>query len=164
MNCDDVKELLQDYVTRELDPDRRKFVDEHLLECDECRRELALVSVVVSSLDTIPVLEPSADFSRNVMAALPRRRMFVPNPSWALILAPILAGLAWLFRAQLLSGLLSLLRRCGVDPSAFSIPASVRLPAVSTAQLGLAVAVLTVLGLGLAIGTAVWCWQRYVRD
>ena len=149
MNCDDAGRLLQDYATRELTPGQRRLVDEHLLGCEECRRELALMSVVVSGLDTQPVLEPSPGFSGRVLAGLPRQRSFVPGPLWALVLVPVLGGLIYLFRGQLTGGLAGLLER---------VP---DLSGVTMQQL--AIVPLAAVGLGLAMVAAVgaYCWRVY---
>ena len=60
MNCEEVRRSVQDYVTRELNPEGRRLFDAHLVECAECQRELALMTALVSTLDHQPVLEPSA--------------------------------------------------------------------------------------------------------
>ncbi len=156
MNCDEVRRSVQDYVTRELAPDDRRRFDAHLVECAECQRELALMTAVVSTLDHQPVLEPSADFSSRVLGSLSRQREFAPSPWWSLALAPLLAGAAWLARGPVERALETISSRPGL------IHLSV--PAVSLQQAGIAAGAIVVLGLLVAAGGAVFCWQTYLRD
>jgi len=160
MSCEQVRELLQDYATRELVPGERQAVDEHLLECDACRQELAVVSLVVSSLDSQPVLEPGPDFGQKVMAGLPSRRPVAPSPWWVLVLVPLLGGLIYVFRLPLATRLFGLLERGGVDPGWFS---RVQLPLPTVQQLTLAPLVIAGLGLVLAVGGGVLFW-RYLSE
>jgi anti-sigma factor RsiW len=157
MNCDEVKRSLQDYVTRELDPDSRRLFDAHLVECSECQRELALMTAVVSTLDHQAVLEPSAGFSHKVLASLPRqRRALLLSPWWAVALVPVLGGLAWLFRAPLERTLVELLGRSGI--------ANVTLPALTMQNAEIAAAAVAGLGLLVAAGGAVFCWRVYLQE
>lgn len=155
-NCGQLQSRLQDYVTRELDPEGRRLFDAHLVECAECQRELALMTAVVSTLDHQPVLEPPPGFGEKVLASLPRQRSYVPSPWWSLALAPLLAGLVWLFRAPLEHGVAALLGR--------PVVSSITIPAVSMQQAGIAAAAVVGLGLLVAAGGAVFCWQVYLRD
>jgi anti-sigma factor RsiW len=156
MNCDEVKRSLQDYVTRELDPESRRLFDAHLVECGECQRELALMTAVVSTLDHQPVLEPLPGFGRKVLASLPRQRSFVLSPWWSLVLAPILGGLAWLFRVPLERGIAGLPGQLGIR--------DITLPALTMQNAEIAAAAVVGLGLLVAVGGAVFCWQTYLRD
>jgi anti-sigma factor RsiW len=156
MKCEDYQGLLQDYVTRQLDPARRRLVDAHLLECADCQRELAVLTALVSALDHQPVSEPSAAFAEKVLANLPRQRAFVPSPWWALALAPVLATLAFLFRTPVASALSRLLDRLPNVP--------VQLPSFTASQVALFVAVALGFGLLVSAGAAYWCWQVWLRD
>jgi len=156
MNCDEIRRSVQDYVTRELSPEDRRLFDAHLVECAECQRELALMTAVVSTLDHQPVLEPPPGFGEKVLASLPRQRAFVPSPWWSLALAPVLAGLVWLFRGPVARALETISSRSGLS--------HLSLPAVSLQQAGIAAGAVVVLGLLLAAGGAVFCWQVYLRD
>lgn len=155
MSCNEIQSLLQSYVTRELEPDRRRLVDEHLIGCGECQRELAIVSAIASSLDHQPVLEPPHDFAAHVMRRLPDQRRFIPGPAWALLLLPVLTGVAWLLRGRLVEWLLAGARAIGLD--------LLRLPAPGPAQMtvfgiaAIALGVLSVAGV-VAVG-----W-RLARD
>jgi anti-sigma factor RsiW len=156
MNCDEVRRSVQDYVTRELSPEDRRLFDAHLVECAECQRELTLMTAVVSTLDHQPVLEPPPGFGEKVLAALPRQRVFTPSSWWSLALAPLLAGLVWLFRAPLEHGVAALLGR--------SVVSSITIPAVSMQQAGIAAAAVVGLGLLVAAGAAAFCWRVYLQE
>jgi anti-sigma factor RsiW len=156
MNCDEVRRSVQDYVTRELSIEDRRLFDAHLVECAECQRELALMTAVVSSLDHQPVLAPSPEFGQKVLASLPRQRSLVLSPWWSLALAPLLAGLVWLFRVPIERSVASLLGRLGTG--------NITVPAVSLQQAGVAVAAIVGLGLLLAAGGAVFCWRVYFQE
>jgi anti-sigma factor RsiW len=156
MNCEEVRRSLQDYVTRELSPESRRLFDGHLVECAECQRELALMTALVSTLDHQPVLEPQPGFGEKVLASLPRQRSLALSPWWATALAPVLAGLVWLFRIPLERGIASLLGRLGTS--------DITLPAPSLQNVTIASAVVVGLGLLVAAGGAMYCWQTYLRD
>lgn len=156
MNCDDIKRSIQDYVTRELSPENRRLFDAHLVECAECQRELSLMTAVVSTLDHQPVLEPSPGFRGKVLASLPRQRAFAPSPWWAVALAPVLAGVVWLFRVTLERDVASLAGQLGSR--------NVVLPALTMQNAGIAAAAVAGLGLLVAAGGVVFCWRVYIRD
>jgi anti-sigma factor RsiW len=156
MNCEEIRRSIQDCVTRELSIENRRLFDAHLVECAECQRELALMMALVSTLDHQPVLEPSPGFRGKVLASLPRQRSFALSPWWSLALAPVLAGLAWLFRVQLEQGVAYAIGRVGVN--GFTVPA------VSLQQAGIAAGAVVGVGLLVVAGGAVFCWQTYLRD
>ena len=156
MNCDEVRQSVQNYVMRELSPENRRLFDAHLVECAECQRELALMTAVVSTLDHQPVLEPPPGFGQKVLASLPRQRSLVLSPWWSLALAPLLAGLVWLARVPIEHGMAYVAGRLGLD--------GFTLPAISYQQAGIAVAAIVGLGLLVAVGGVVFCWQTYLRD
>jgi anti-sigma factor RsiW len=156
MSCEEFKGSLQDYVTRQLEPAKRRQVDGHLLECADCQRELAVLTAVVSSLDHQPVEEPSVEFTSRVLARLPRQRAFVPSPWWALALGPVLGGLAWLFRVPLEREIAGLFGRY--------VPDTVVLPALTMQHAGIAAAVVVGLGLLVTAGGAVFCWRAYLQE
>lgn len=156
MNCEEVRRSVQDYVTRELSPEDRRLFDAHLVECAECQRELAVMTAVVSTLDHQPVMEPSREFTSKVLAGLPRQRTFVPSPWWALALAPVLSGVAFLFREPVASVLSKLVGRLP--------PAPAQLPVPTTAQLAAIAGVVVALGLLMSAGVVYYCWEQYLRD
>jgi len=156
MNCEEVRRTVQDYVTRELSPENRRLFDTHLVECAECQRELALMTALVSTLDHQTVLAPSPGFGEKVLAALPKQRRCFPSPWWSLALAPLLAGLVWLFRVPLERGMVHVAGRVGLD--------GFTLPAVSYQQVGIAAATIVGLGLLVAVGGVVFCWRAYLQE
>jgi len=157
MKCDEVRGSLQDYVTRELEPESRRLFDAHLVECADCQRELALMTAVVSTLDHQPVLEPTSGFSDKVLESLPRqRRGLMLSPWWSLVLAPILGGLAWLFRVPLERGIAGLPGQLGVR--------SVTLPALTMQNAAIAAAAVAGVGLLVAAGGAIFCWRAYLQE
>jgi anti-sigma factor RsiW len=158
LNCDGVRARLQDYVTRELTPDERRMVDEHLLACAECRQELALMTIVVTNLDHQPVLEPGPDFSARVMARLPARVARTVSPLWSLVAAPVLGLVGFLFRVPFLSFLLGLAGRFGIGAVRLPDPNSINW-LQPTFQLGLLVFLVAVFGGALFFG-----WRYYSED
>ena len=160
MNCEDVKALLQEHVTRELAPDGRRRVDEHLLECGECRRELALMSAVVSNLESRPVLEPPPDFSRRLMASLPRQRRQL-SPWLPLVLLPVLGGFGYLFRLQLVGGLARVLGWFGIDAGQLAAP---HLPQVTSGQLALVPVAVGLVAIVTAATVAGLVWRYYAES
>jgi len=156
MNCVEVRQSVQDYVTRELSVENRRLFDAHLVECGECQRELALMTARVSTLDHQPVLEPRPGFGQKVLASLPRQRSFALSPWWSLALAPVLGGFAWLFRVQLERGIVALLGRSGFN--------NITIPVLSIQGAGIAAAVVVGLGLLAAAGGAVFCWRVYLQE
>ena len=156
MNCDDIRRSIQDYVTRELEPENRRLFDAHLVECATCQRELAIMTAVVSTLDHQPVPEPSPGFRGKVLASLPRQRGFAPSPWWAVALAPLLAGVVWLFRAPLERGMAGLMGQLGYG--------NVTLPALTMQNAGVAAVAVAGLGLLVTVGGVVFCWRAYIQD
>jgi len=160
MSCDDVKSRLQEYVTRELTSEGRRRVDEHLLECEECRRELALMSAIVSNLESQPVDEPSPDFSRKLMASLsPQRRQL--SPWLSLVLLPVLGGLGYLFRFQLVAGLARVLGWFGIDVGQLAAP---HLPQVTSSQLALVPVAVGLVAVVTAATVAGLVWRYYAES
>lgn len=155
MSCDAIKSLLQDYVTRGLEPEKRRQVDAHLLECSACQRELAILTAVVSSLDHLPVLEPRPEFAGRVLGRLPPQRQFLPSPWWALALAPILGGLAWLLRPWLVGKLMPIADSLG----RLSLPSTT---AVTLEQL--AIVPLAAIGLGLLVAGGAMAGWYFLQD
>lgn len=149
MSCSEIQSLLQAYVMRELEPERRRQVDEHLMACGECQRELAVVSAIVSTLDHQPVLEPPHDFAAHVMRRLPDQRRFIPGPVWALLALPALAGVAWLLRGRLVDWLLAGARAVGFDSLRLSSPGPAQVTVFGIAAIALGV--LSLVGF-LAVG------------
>jgi len=158
VNCEDIQSRLQEYVTRELVPARRAEVDAHLVECPECQRELALLTALVSTLDSQPVIEPGPDFTARVIRRLPGRRRAPLSPWWALAAAPMLGVIAWLSRGTLLRWVAAAADRIGL--SASSVPSA---SGVGYAQLTWVAVALAVFTVGVLVAGAYYGW-RVVRD
>ncbi|MBM3330410.1 zf-HC2 domain-containing protein [candidate division WOR-3 bacterium] len=156
MNCVEVRQAVQDYVTRELSIENRRLFDAHLVECGECQRELALMTALVSTLDHQPVLEPRPGFGEKVLSSLPRQRSLVLNPWWSLALAPVLGGLAWLFRVRLERVILGLAGQLGIR--------SISLPALTMQNAGIVAAAVVGVGLLVTAGGAWFCWRVYLQE
>ena len=160
MSCEEVKGLVQDYVIRELDPDARRRMDEHLLGCEECRRELALMSAVISGLEAPPLEEPAPGFGSRVLAALPRRRAWSPSPYWVLVLGPVLLGVVWLLRQPLADSLVRALAWFGLDASRVAAPALTSVPVLTGTQVVMSAVAVGLAAVGFTITTAVFVWRR----
>jgi anti-sigma factor RsiW len=141
-----------------LAPDERRAVEEHLLSCAECRQELALLTIVVTSLDHQPVLEPGPDFSARVMARLPARVARTLSPLWSLVSVPVLGLIAFLFRVRFLSFLLGLASRFGIS--------AVRIPDLNPYDWFQPAFVLGIIAFSFAIfgGAVFFGWRYYSRD
>lgn len=161
MNCDEVRWLLPDYLDRVLPTTARRPVDEHLIECAECQRELALLTAVCSALDHQPVLDPPAGFEARVLTSLPQHRRLGLDPTWLLSALPVMAIGYWFVRGPMLRWLVVLGERLG----AVRLPVNPSLSAVSIGPAQLVIGMLVVAGLGLAAvtGLALLGW-RLVRD
>ncbi|MFN8589735.1 MAG: zf-HC2 domain-containing protein [Candidatus Eisenbacteria bacterium] len=59
---------IQDYLDDELVPAQREAFDAHLATCSHCAAELALYRQVFADLESLPLLEPSADLADRVLA------------------------------------------------------------------------------------------------
>lgn len=57
MKCEQIAELLPDYLQENLTPDRRRDVEAHLAQCAECSEEVALWG----KLSLLPTEQPSAE-------------------------------------------------------------------------------------------------------
>lgn len=62
MECDEIKELLSDYVDDLLDAEPRAIVDQHLLTCTRCQEELDSLRALVRELAAMKPVEPPKDF------------------------------------------------------------------------------------------------------
>ena len=66
MKCDEIAELLPDYLQENLAPEQRNLVDRHLAECAECRDDVA----VWNKLSILPQEQVSADLRKRFDAIL----------------------------------------------------------------------------------------------
>ena len=104
MRCDEVREILPDYLTETLSPADRAAVHEHLLECVQCRQEFESVREFWQSLDQMAV--PSHDGLQSrvaVMAALKRRttmRAVLKAAAVIIVITGLSAGASFMLRPE----------------------------------------------------------------
>lgn len=77
MACEEIKELLYEFVTERLQEDEQRRVQQHLESCENCRREAEEMAHTVKLLDTVKPPPISADFKERVL----RRVDGLPLPS-----------------------------------------------------------------------------------
>lgn len=78
MNCDKVLELIEEYIMGELDENSSKMVEEHLLNCEVCKKEFEETKEIISSLhdlkESITIKEDVLDMSkRNIVKKASKR-------------------------------------------------------------------------------------------
>ncbi len=73
MNCKRTREMLADYVNGILDPEDSSMIQEHVAECDSCRRELEMLEKVLSLIDDVKVEYPPASIWDKFLPDLHRR-------------------------------------------------------------------------------------------
>ena len=67
--CQELVELVTDYLEGALSPDRHREVHEHLLECADCLRYLGQVQLTSRLLAQLPTHELSHEFSNELARA-----------------------------------------------------------------------------------------------
>jgi len=86
MECAGMKELLSEYIDGTLDARTRATVDEHLLNCRDCKEELASLRAVVRALESMEPVKAPEDFLEQLhdrmaspsLFAKIIRKLFVP--------------------------------------------------------------------------------------
>lgn len=66
MKCEDLKELLIEYIDESLNDQNRVTVDEHLSSCETCSREVADIKSLCLKLNDIELEKPSDNLKKNV--------------------------------------------------------------------------------------------------
>lgn len=79
MRCEEVQELLSEYLEKLLDPGQSKFVDGHLASCPRCTSELAQLAECRRLVAGLAVVELPVGFTTRVMAHV---RESAEKPSW----------------------------------------------------------------------------------
>lgn len=101
MECHLFRMLIQKYYDGELDAVERAEYENHRRLCEGCRAMDRRVAGVFEALGEIPLLEPSGDFNRAVLARVDisryrvgaiRRAFRALGGAWALVPVPIRAG------------------------------------------------------------------------
>ena len=101
MRCFDVQVELQAYVDGELSPERAALLERHLADCDGCRAELARMQIVMTALETWPLVAEPAQLTARVMARVrPRPALPAFRLRWS-DFAISLAGAGLAFGAML---------------------------------------------------------------
>ena len=72
MKCEDIKELLTEYLDGELPPEDAAAVEEHTAGCDACRAELDALRQTTALLQSLPKADAPAGLAENVTASLDR--------------------------------------------------------------------------------------------
>jgi len=65
-SCDEVKTMLSLYIDDELSNSEKKFVAEHLLNCEECRNEYDELKFIASELKNMPTQPLPLDFKEKI--------------------------------------------------------------------------------------------------
>jgi len=76
MNCEEIKNLLSEYLDRELNQGACELVEEHLDNCPVCREELQVLKECLKSLGSLKKVEPPSDFLSQVHARLEGQASF----------------------------------------------------------------------------------------
>jgi len=77
MVCEEIRELLSEYLDDALPGETKAYVDEHLASCRACQQELASLTSLVRELRSLEPLEPPQDF-------LGRIHVRLAEPPWYL--------------------------------------------------------------------------------
>lgn len=83
MNCSKARPALQAILDAALPAREAAGLRAHLASCGDCRRELALLELVASSLARLPQTSPRPGFDARVLAAASAARRARALPSWA---------------------------------------------------------------------------------
>ncbi len=70
MNCKTVQKLLPQYQDADVPADEANSIDAHIETCETCALELAQLDSTMALLAGLPDVEPSADFTQNVLSAI----------------------------------------------------------------------------------------------
>jgi predicted anti-sigma-YlaC factor YlaD len=84
--CETTRELIPDFVGDRADSEHRRLVDGHVVTCAECRAELELARLLLSSRYEVPT-----DLADRIEQAVLFDRRAVRRPWWGLTAAAIAA-------------------------------------------------------------------------
>jgi len=84
MKCESAQEIIALAVYGELPDDQSPQLEQHLAECDACRRELEAVQALSKAMSLLPVEEPSANLIARSRLRLEEALDAVPHGSWLL--------------------------------------------------------------------------------
>ncbi len=66
MNCDEVRNLIFSYIDNEADEDEKLLIEEHIENCDECKKELEEYRKIIKALNDLPDEEPPAGYCKRL--------------------------------------------------------------------------------------------------
>jgi hypothetical protein len=81
MNCNNVKELLYEYITESLQEDDLISVQRHLEGCENCSREAQKITHTIKLLDEVKPPPLSTDFKETVLRRV-QELPLPPKPVW----------------------------------------------------------------------------------
>ncbi|HEX3472197.1 MAG TPA: zf-HC2 domain-containing protein [Silvibacterium sp.] len=84
MKCESAQEIIVLAVYGELPDDQGPQFEQHLAECDICRRELEAVQALSKAMSLLPVEEPSANLIARSRLRLEEALDTMPHGSWLL--------------------------------------------------------------------------------
>ena len=70
MNCEQMRNLLDEYVDGELSAEGRRAVERHLAGCEACRAELEALKKTAALVGSLPKVNAPEGLARGVEAAL----------------------------------------------------------------------------------------------
>ena len=71
MKCEDIRELLDDYIEGKLAESKSNLVHEHILSCEKCANEKDRLYAIIASLSSMPRKSAPVNFVEQVMTNLP---------------------------------------------------------------------------------------------
>ena len=99
--CDQIREVLFDYLAHELGDKQAYLVREHLLHCEECRREAAEIQSTLNILKADTTVRPPEHLSSGVRRRL-ERAFLHPLLDWCYVHRRLVASAAALVIVGLL--------------------------------------------------------------
>jgi len=76
MNCEEIQNLLSEYIDGELAEGERLRLDDHLENCPDCREELAHLREYLNDIGSLRKIKPPADFLKQVHSRLESQSPF----------------------------------------------------------------------------------------
>ena len=70
MKCEEIRDLIPDYLSGTLDSRVKSQIDEHTSNCLDCRQEVDALALVWSKLEGLPEEEPGPAVRRRFYAML----------------------------------------------------------------------------------------------
>lgn len=81
MRCDDIIELLSCYIDGEVSPVERKAVEEHVRECESCRKLLGEMASIRKAFSELVDADVPPDLHEGIMMVIRRAQNSVPSPA-----------------------------------------------------------------------------------